>query len=346
MKQNKYMSILLRPPSFKMGSNLAVFSPSSPGNALFPHRLKRGVTALESLGFQVQVPEFAFKQYGYTAGTAEERANELMRLFEDDTVDGIICSIGGFNSSDILPLLDYSIISKHPKIFAGYSDVTALLLGIYAQTNLVTFHAPAILPEWGDYPEPLAYTVRSFRDLTEARSNFVKYQPPNEWTNEFLDWHKGEDNRPKNMYQNLGWKVLKEGVTVGCLIGGNIETLNFLVGTPYCPDFSGSVLFLEATDAEAYLPRLHRALTHLCLCGVFDKISGLLVGKCPDAHPVSGIDLETVISVVTKCFNIPIALNIDLGHTNPMLTLPIGIQVKLSCIGTSVSLELLESAVS
>lgn len=340
------MSILLRPPSLKIGSILAVFSPSSPGIALFPDRLKRGVKALESLGFRVQVPESALRQCGYTAGTAEERANELMRLFEDDAVDGIICSIGGFNSNDILPLLDYSIISNHPKIFAGYSDVTALLLGIYARTNLVTFHAPAILPEWGDYPEPLAYTVRYFRDLTEARSNLVKYQPPNEWTSEFIDWRKGEDNRSKNMYQNQGWKVLKEGVTVGYLIGGNIETLNLLVGTPYCPDFSGSVLFLEATDAEAYLPRLHRALTHLYLCGVIGKIKGLLVGKCPDAHPVSGIDLETVIMMVTKYFNIPVALDVDLGHTDPMLTLPIGVQVKLSCIGTNVSFELLESAVS
>ncbi|MCC3635231.1 S66 peptidase family protein [Microcoleus sp. PH2017_20_SFW_D_A] len=340
------MSILLRPPSLKIGSNLAVFSPSSPGTALFPHRLKRGVTALENLGFQVQVPESAFKQYGYTAGTAEDRASELIRLFEDDTVDAIICSIGGFNSSDILPLLDYSIISNHPKIFAGYSDVTALLLGIYARTNLVTFHAPAILSEWGDYPEPFAYTVQSFRDLTETRSSLVNYQPSNEWTSEFLDWGKGEDNRSKNMYQNQAWKVLKEGITIGCLIGGNIETLNLLIGTPYCPDFSGAVLFLEATDAEAYLPRLHRALTHLYLCGVFGQIKGLLVGKCPDTHPVSGVDLETVILMVTKHFNIPVALGVDLGHTDPMLTLPIGVQVKLSCIGTNVSFELLESAVS
>lgn len=340
------MSILLRPPSLKMGSNLAVFSPSSPGTALFPHRLKCGVTALESLGFQVQVPEIALKQYGYTAGTAEDRANELIRLFEDKTVDVIICSIGGFNSSDLLPLLDYSIISTHPKIFAGYSDVTALLLGIYAQTNLVTFHAPAILSEWGNYPEPFAYTVKSFRDLTEARSSLVNYQPPNEWTSEFLDWSKGEDNRSKQMYQNKGWKVLKEGVAIGGLIGGNIETLNLLIGTPYCPNFSGSILFLEATDAEAYLPRLHRALTHLCLTGVLGKIKGLLFGKCPDAYSVSGIDLETIISRLTENFNIPIALDIDLGHTDPMITLPIGVQAKLNCIGTNVSLELLESATS
>lgn len=338
------MSILLRPPSLKIGSKLAVFSPSSPGIALFPHRLKRGVTALENFGFQVQVPEAAFKQYGYTAGTAEERANELIRLFEDDTVDAIICSIGGFNSSDMLPLLDYSIISNHPKIFAGYSDVTALLLGIYARTNLVTFHAPAILPEWGDYPQPFAYTVKSFRDLTETRSSLVNYQPPNEWTSEFLDWGKGEDNRSKQMYQNQGWKVLKEGVAVGSIIGGNIETLNILVGTPYCPDFSGSILFLEATDAEAYLPRLHRALTHLCLSGVLRKIKGLLVGKCPDTHPISGVDLGTVISMLTEHFNIPIALDIDLGHTDPMITLPIGVQAKLNCIGTNVSLKLLEPA--
>jgi muramoyltetrapeptide carboxypeptidase len=343
---NMNMNTLLHPPALKIGSTLALFSPSSPGIALFPKRLQRGVEALESLGFQVKVPESAFKQYGYTAGTAEERASELIRLFEDNNVDGIVCSIGGFNSSDILPLLEYSIISKHPKVFAGYSDVTALLLGIYARTNLVTFHAPAVLSEWADSPKPLDYTVKSFRDLTELRSNLGRYQPPDEWTNEFLDWRKGEDNHAKNMYLNQGWKVLKEGSTVGRLMGGNVETLNLLIGTPYCPDFSGSILFLEATDAEAYLPRLHRALMHLSLCGVFMKISGLLIGKCPDAYSVSGIDLETVISTLTDNLNIPIVLDIDLGHTDPMLTFPIGVNAKLSCISTSVDIELLESAVS
>jgi muramoyltetrapeptide carboxypeptidase LdcA involved in peptidoglycan recycling len=324
------------------GSTIAIFSPSYPGPALYPQRLQRGVQALKSIGFEVKVPGMAKKRTGYTAGSPGERANALNLLFKDPSVHGIICSIGGYNSNDLLPYLDFPAFSRQPKVFMGYSDATAILLALYEKSGLVTFHGPALLPEWGEYPEPFTYTIESFLSLTRESTAPISFHAPTGWTDEFRRWNTDEESHPRELFPHPGWKTLKVGKAEGQLLGGNVETVNMLVGTSYCPDFSNALLFLEATEAEAYLPRFHRALTHLRQCGILSRIDGLLIGRCPDAKPVHGVDLAAVIRGVTHDLDIPIMMGLDAGHTDPKITLPFGIRAALDSQLHGVKLTLLE----
>jgi len=346
VKKRDEMRSFTAPKALAPGSKIACYSPSFPGAALFPRRLERSIRTLREQNFDVFVPDAALRNSGYVAGSKQERAEELMRLFLDDTIDGIFCCLGGFNSNEILPYLNYEAIANHPKILIGYSDVTCLLLAIYAKTGLITFHGPCVIPEWGEYPTPFPEMVEIFLDVLTARKNIpLHYQCPFEWTHEFLDWADNKDSRPRTMLMNTGWHILKAGSAEGCLIGGNVETINMLCGTSYCPDFSNCILFLEATETEAYLPRLQRALSHLEAIGIFQRITALLIGKCPDSKPQLGMTLEKLICSFTENLDIPVVLNMDIGHTDPMLTLPIVIQAHVECDKSVVHFSLLERAV-
>ncbi len=289
------------------------------------------------------MPPSAMRIEGYKSGTAQERTTALMDLFKDKTIQGIICSIGGFNSNEIVPLLDYQVIAKNPKIFVGYSDATALLLALYAGAGLVTLHGPALLPEWGEYPMPFDYTVQSFLAVAASTRTDWCYEPPAEWTNESLDW--GKDCRLCKLVPHQGWHVIREGHVEGKLVGGNIETLNALIGSPYCPSFARTILFIEATREEAFLPRFERALTHLELAGVFRDVRALVVARCPDARLERGVHFHTICRRLGDFYDIPVAGNLDFGHTEPKMTLPVGVRTEVLCRGDSVTLRLMEPAV-
>jgi muramoyltetrapeptide carboxypeptidase len=336
---------LLRPPPLRHGSRIAMFTPSFPGPALFPNRFARGVQAVRNLGFAVVIPDDATRVCGYTAGSARQRAEALMALFADPHVDAIVCTIGGFNSNALLPLLDYALIRNNPKIFAGYSDSTALLLGIFAHSGLITFHGPSILPEWGEFPAPFSYTTTSFLDVTSAPAPYV-YRHPELWTHEYLEWGTDDELRPRTTQPGTGWRVPLPGVTRGPLAGGNIETINMLVGTPYLPNFAGCLLFLEATESEAYLPRLERSLIHLETAGVFKQIRGLLFGRCPDSKPYGNRTLEGLLLEFGRKLSVPVVMDVDCGHTDPKMTLPIGIPAELIAEPRHSSLTLITPAVS
>lgn len=336
---------LVRPLSLKPGDRVAIYSPALPGPALFPTRLARGVAALRSLGLDVEIPSAATLQTGYTAGSGRARAHELNRLFADDSVNAILCSIGGFNSTDILPYIDFGKIHESPKAFIGYSDVSALLLAIYAKTGMVTFHGPALLPEFGEFPEPFEETIQSWASAVGLRDATYTFAQPKRWTNEFLDWSKALDCRPRSLVESHGWRPLRAGHAVGVLVGGNIETINAIIGTEYLPELDGALLFLEATDSEAYLPRLQRSLVQLRQSGILTSVSGLVIGRCPDATECFGQKLEDVVLRVCEGTAMPIAMDVDFGHSDPKLTLPIGVAAKLDCDFNRVELSLLEDAV-
>ena len=335
----------VRPPRLSPGRRLAIYSPSSPAVARYPERTDRAVAALRDLGFEVAVPPAASCADGYTAGSPAKRADALNALFADERVDGIVCAIGGFNSNDTVAMLDYELIAAHPKVFVGYSDATALLLAIHAKTSLITFHGPALLPEWGEYPAPMTYTRESFLAVTGSTSGVHHYAPARAWTNEFVPWGTNEETRGRSANRPGGWTCVRKGSARGRLVGGNIETLNMLVGSPFCPSFDDALLFIEATAEEASLPRIDRALRHLDLAGLTCKIRALLVARCPDAHQEDGITLEMMVARFGERHDIPVATNIDFGHTDPMLTLPIGVEATFSCDSDAVYLSLLEPAV-
>mgnify|MGYP001591276890 FL=1 len=231
------MKGIIKPVHLKEGDKIGIASPSSTIKN-FPRRLKRGIKALESLGLKVVLGKNAKNSQGHNAGTPEERAEEINNFFRDKEIKAIVCSTGGLNSNAILPLLDYETIKKNPKIFCGFSDITAVNLAIYKKTGLVTFNGPTVLPTFGEFGGPFDYSVKWVKKVLFQNSIIGKLDYPKEYTEEILWWEK-EDIRKRKIKKSSPPVFLTEGVCEGRLIGGNLNTLCILGGTEYMPDFEG-----------------------------------------------------------------------------------------------------------
>lgn len=320
---------LLYPPRLRPGDRVAVFSPSSPAAARFPERLDHAVDAIRrTLGLEVVVPDQATLRTGFTAGGPRERAAALEGLIADVTIRGIFCAVGGFNSAEILPHLDPQLVRRNPKVFVGYSDATALLAGLQALGGWVTFHGPAVLPQFGEHPAPFEFTLRSLRAAVLEGEALRAFDDPPAWTNEVLEW--GTDAwraRPRQTQAPADRAVWRPGTGRGRLFGGNLETLNLLVGTPFYQPPDDVVLFWEATREEAYLPRVRRALTHLAQTGLFARTRAMLIGRSPYCADVQGVSLRDVVREVTADAGFPVVADLAFGHTDPVLTLPFGVPI-------------------
>ena len=338
------MHTLLRPPALKPGDCVAVVTPSGPAPVLFQEKFLLGVRRLEELGFRVRIGPCARKCQGYRSASIRERADELNQFLRDPEVRCIISAIGGWNSNSLLPYLDDDAVARDPKVVVGYSDFTAVLLGLHAKTGLATFYGPAVVPSFGEYPRPLEFTLAEFRNiLCEGRVGALPR--PAEWTEErTLDWRTPAwKSRPRHLVPNPPWRCVRPGSALGPLLGGNLNTMQGFIGTPFFPAIDGAVFFIE--DSLKGLSRIERSLGLLKLHGVFDRIGGLVLGK-PEALDREGapFGLDELVLEVTAGYDFPILADVDLGHTAPVTTLPLGVRCRLDA--DAGSLELLEPGVT
>jgi muramoyltetrapeptide carboxypeptidase len=313
------------PPRVRPGDTVAIITPSAPAVARWPHRVERGRAYLESLGLRVRLMPNAGERDRWVSASPRERADDIHAAFLDDDVRVVLASIGGNHSNQILPYLDFDLIAAHPKIVQGYSDVTVLLWAIAARTGLRTFHGPSLVPELGEFPGVLPYTDRWLRAAWFGDEP-LDFEAAAEWTDEFLDWSEKADlTRPRELRPGAGWASLRPGTADGPLIGGCLETICWhLKGSAFWPDLRGAILFLETSEEAPSPAEVDGYLTDLEQLGVFDLVAGLVFGRPMRYRPE---DVETLWSVVlarTGASGIPVLANVDLGHTDPMLTLPIG----------------------
>lgn len=306
---------------------IGVFSSSSPISATVPVRYDRGKAYLEERGFQVVNGNLFRKSDFYRSGSIKERAEEFNQLLYRDDVQILMASIGGNNSNSLLPYIDYEYLKKHPKIIIGYSDTTALLLGIYAKTGLVTFYGPALASSFGEFPPFVDITYEYFKNiLCDGVKIPYEYQMPEIWTDEFISWN--EQKRGKEACENE-WICVNPGVCRGRLIGGNLNTMFGFFGTEYMPEIKeGDILFIEDSLKEAC--EIERSFSLLKLAGVFDKIGGIILGKHEkfDDNGCGRKPYEILEEVLGE-YRIPFLAEFDCCHTHPMFTLPIGCEVRL-----------------
>ncbi len=252
----------------------------------------------------------------FGSASIADRVADLHDAFVDPDVDGVLTVIGGYNCNQLLPYLDWDLIAANPKIFCGYSDITALSCAITAMTGLVTYSGPH-------------YSTFGMRDHFETTLRWftqalftadpITAQPADFWTDD--DWFLDQDDR--HVHPNEGHWVLRPGRAEGRLIGGNLCTLNLLHGTPWMPDLCDAVVFVE-DDRESSIVTFDRDLASLTQQPNFDSIGALLIGRF---EPQIGMDRETLTSIVTSkrgLANIAIIANVDFGHTDPLLTIPVG----------------------
>lgn len=314
---------IIKPPRLKLGDTLGLIAP---GSYISEDELKDSIENLEKLGYKVNYNERILSKSGYLAGTDESRAEEITSMFTNKNIAGIVCARGGYGCARILPMLDYKIIKSNPKVVIGYSDITALLNGIYAETGLVTFHGPV--------------GISSFNDFSVTYFNDVLVYPEKSLT---LISEKGDDQKNDSEITTI-----VSGKASGELVGGNLSVINALIGTKYDFNGEGKIIFLEEIGEEPY--RIDRMLTQLIQSGKFYKAAGIALGVFKDCEPKQkDPSFSTSFSLLEVLFDrlsslkIPVVYGLSFGHIKNKFTLPVGVRAELDTINQTITL--LENAV-
>lgn len=319
-------------PRLKKGDCIGYFSPSSPITATCPIRTQRAVDYLTEKGYRLKAGNLSGSKDFYRSGSIQERAKELNDLIHDPEVKCIMSTIGGMNSNAILPYIDYEALKKNPKWMIGYSDVTALLMGIHAKTGLPTLYGPALTAsfgEMGSFPDmSLAYLEQLMETGQNTQFTITPKMPPY-WTDEMIPWES--QNREKLHYDNQ-WISLKTGTATGRLMVANLNTLGGIWGSPYMPEIKkGDILLLEDSLKDA--ATVERSFVWMALNGVFDRIGGLILGKHElfNDQGTGKKPYEILLEVIgdPPC---PTLADYDCCHTHPMITLPIGAHATLTVL--------------
>lgn len=318
---------LLLPPALRPGDRIGVFTPSAPSPARYPSRYRRGLDQLRQLGFEVREGSLTAsgRSQGYRMGGPRERAQELMELVLDPEVHAIVATVGGANSSSLLPWLDYDAIRAHPKILCGLSDVTSLHLAFLTRAGVSTFYGPNLMPAFTDAPM-MEETRDSFlAAVTFDQAEERMLQKPKRWRREPEDWQKDE---VPPLQENGGWRCVQEGRAAGPLLAAHTGTLLANAGTEVFPEFEGRVLLVE--DMSATMSGLERNWRHLERLGVFDRIAGLIVGRPHDFEDEGApFSREDLLREVLDGRQLPVVMDFDCSHTHPMLTLAQGREIRV-----------------
>jgi muramoyltetrapeptide carboxypeptidase len=298
MNQNK----LIKPEKLKQGDTIGIISPAGSIN---PDNLQKAVQYFEIKGYKIKIAPHAMDKKNYLAGSDKDRLCDLMDFFNDQEIKAILCSRGGYGTYRLLKDIDYKIINVNPKIFMGYSDITALLVNITEKSNLITFHAPLFLSDFGmDTIDE--YTEKCFFDIIEG-----KIQVPFSYSNP------------------IEYQCITSGETEGELIAGNLAVLAGLLGTPYFPNIENKILLLEDIGEPLY--KIDRMLMQLKLAGIFDKISGLLFGEFTEIdksedQEISKTKVKDLIYDIISDYKIPTGFGFPSGHGKTKATIPLGVK--------------------
>ncbi len=335
---------MLRAPRLCRGGTVGIVSPSWGGAGAFPHRLRKGVARLESLGFRVAIGPHALEQRSFVSDTAENRVADLHQMFRDPQVQAIVAAIGGDHSCHLLPLLDFDLIRKNPTILMGFSDVTVLNVAIWQTTGLVTFNGPALLTDFAEHPRMLDYTETSFLRTVCRAEPPGRIEPSPRWTEEHLDWAAQADlERPRRQEPSDGWTWLRPGHARGTLVGGCLESLQHLRGTQFWPRLAGAILFLETSEEKPSLAKVDGILMDYENMGVLQALAGLLFGRPMKYSDAEKGELREVLLERTGRYDFPVVADMDFGHTSPQFVLPVGCEARID--STTRRFEILEAAV-
>lgn len=309
------------PEKLKAGDEIRVIAPSTSIKIIGPDCRQIAKERFEALGLKVRFGKNTTDDNFDLMASSDlhKRAEDIMEAFEDKNVKAIFTIIGGYNSNQVLPFLDYDIIRRNPKIICGYSDITALLNAIRSRTGMVTFYGPhysSIGMKHGN-----EYTLAMLRQMLFEGG--CDWQAAAEWSDDlwFIDQEKRE------FVKNDGWRVLHSGEAEGHLEGGNLQTLFLLSATPYQPVFTpDTILVLEdcfvaaAADAKCFMNRLQS----LAQREDFGNVRALLIGRFQKESDVSREKLDFIINHIPQLKNLPVIADMDFGHTTPISTLPLG----------------------
>lgn len=307
-----------------------------PISVYYPNRFNRAVNFLKQQGIEVVYGNLTNFSDGYRSGDAKQRANEFNELLYNEEVDCILATIGGMNTNSILPYIDYEYIKKNPKLIVGYSDVSALLNAIYAKTGVHTVYGPTLMSAFGEIG-PLANACFTYFSKLFIEGQILPHviPKPHAYSDEHVDWETQSDM--KKLYRNQ-WKTVRNGIVKGRLIISNLGTLAYTYGSEYFPEIKqGDILAIEDTMDNPM--QVERSYAHLKLCGIFDKLGGIIVGKHASYDDLGTKKQPEDLLLEFIENDIPVLAQVDIGHTLPVLSLPIGSIITLDATNQTICIE-------
>lgn len=304
----------------ELGDEIRIIAPSKSIKDRQDELILLSKQTLENMGFKVTFGKNVTKmREDYESATVKERVEDLEEAFQDEKVKAILCARGGSSVNQILDYLDYELIKRNPKIICGFSDITALVNSIYAKTGIETYvglNFSSFAMKKG-----LEYSLEYFKKVLMEEAPVV-LRPAKYWSNDY--WQQEQEQR--NFIKNEGMFIIQEGRAEGKIVGGNLCTLNLLQGTPYMPDLSNTILFLEEDGmaGEEFFLEFDRNLESLLQLPEFETVKGIVLGRAEMNCNMTKEKWIKMIKQKEKLKSIPIIANADFGHTTPMITFPIG----------------------
>ncbi|MDE0685831.1 MAG: LD-carboxypeptidase [Candidatus Poribacteria bacterium] len=346
----------IKPKILRPGSRIAAISLSWGGPGTVPYRYEIGKRQFEEeFGVTVVETEHALRDADWLAKNPEARADDLMAAFVDETIDGIISTIGGEDSIRTLPYIDSDLIRKNPKVFMGFSDTTISHAACF-KAGIVSFYGPSFMAGFAENGGMFPYMVDSVRRTLFSAEPIGVIEPNRtEWTVEYLPWENPENQSIRRKLNPCkDWRFHQtDGSVEGQLFGGCVDVLDWLRGTDYfsaaAGDLQGAVLFLETSEEGLPPSFLTRFVRCLAAMDILDGLSGILLGR-----PGGGVDPDTfaeyddaLCKTIREEFGLndmPIVTNMDFGHTDPMFVIPIGMTVRIDSAKREVAID--EAAVT
>lgn len=310
------------PPKLSKSKKIGIIAPADPVRGVCSEdTIQRGYEYLREKGFSVVEGESVKElTQRHVAGSVPLRISDIHNFVKRDDIGCIMAFWGGFNTNQILDHLDYALIKANPKIFIGYSDVTALTTAITTRTGLITFSGPGTISFVK--PEPFEYTWDYFRKVCIEPQESLVIEPSQYYADDLYFLRKDDNHRIKK--RNEGIKVFIDAKAKGEIVAGNLQTLLVLNGTEYFPNLTGKILFVEEdeTSTPAHVDRF------ICQCkqlGWFNKIAGLVFGRFTEQSQFSPEDkFEDLLKEYLSDVKFPVLYNVDFGHSDPMITIPNG----------------------
>lgn len=309
------------PKKLKKGDQIRVIAPARSLKIINQETRDIANKVFSDLGLRLTFGKHVSESDEFCSSSINSRIKDLHTAFKDKNIKAVISVIGGFNSNQLLRYIDWDIIRKNPKIFCGYSDITALNNAIFTKTGLVNYSGPS----YSTFGKLLdnEYTIEYFKKCMFSTQP-IEIKPSKTWDDR--KWWL--DQKDKKFFRNTEWQIINRGKTKGTILGANLCTFNLLQGTEYFPGLKNSVLFLE-DDYESNAVTFDRDLQSLIHLPEFKFVKGLVIGRFQKASDVSAKALEKIIKSKKELAKIPVIANVDFGHTSPIITFPIGGNIEI-----------------
>lgn len=321
------------PSKLQKGDMIRIIAPSRSFSILSQELINIANNRFAELGLKLTFGKHVKEKDDFASSSIESRVEDLHDAFTDKNVKAIITVIGGFNCNQLFRYIDWDIIKNNPKIFCGYSDITALNNAIFAKTGLVTYSGP----HYSSFGQKLhlEYTLEYFQKCLFTDLPF-EVTPSQQWSDD--EWYMNQDKR--ELINNPGYISIHEGVAEGTIIGANLCTLNLLQGTEYMPSFDNSILFIE-DDYESAPHHFDRDLQSLIHLPDFIGVKAIVIGRFQKKSNMTDGLLKQIINTKNELKNIPVVANVDFGHTDPKITFPVGGTARIKISKGKYSFEII-----